>query len=228
MNILVIEDDAAIRDMICLSLTQAKFVARGCADVKSAKQLIQDMPPNCLVVDWMLPDSSGIELIRWLRRQPRLCNIPALMLTARAAEADKIMGLDAGADDYMTKPLSLRELQSRIRALLRRPSTYDEAHNLLQIGSVSMNLDKHQVSVHNKPLTLSKTEYQLLRFFLSHPDRVYSRNQILSAVWGDDAFVSDRTVDVHILRLRKLLKPFKLAQTIKTVRGSGYCFSLTS
>ncbi len=228
MNILVIEDDAAIRDMICLSLTQAKFETRGCADVKSAKQLVRDMKPDCLVVDWMLPDSSGIELIRWLRRQPGLKNTPALMLTARAEERDKIMGLDSGADDYMTKPLSLRELQSRIRALLRRPAAYDETPHQLEAGMICMNVDRQQVMVGQKQLDLSKTEYRLLRFFLSHQNKVYTRDQILSAVWGADAYLGDRTVDVHILRLRKLLKPFKLDKTIKTVRGSGYRFSITS
>ena len=227
MNILVIEDDTPIREMISLSLSQAGYQVSGCVDVKCAKKQIAEMKPDCLVVDWMLPDSSGIELIRWLRRQSAYKHIPALMLTARAEESDKIEGLDSGADDYMTKPLSLRELRARIKALMRRPGQYSEDTHLLKSGAILLNTDNHQVTINKKPLELSKTEYQLLKFFMSHQNRVYTRDQILTAVWGNDAYLGDRTIDVHILRLRKLLKPFKLEHCIKTVRGTGYSFAVS-
>jgi len=213
--------------MISLSLGQAGFQVTACVDVKCAKKQIAEMKPDCLVVDWMLPDSSGIELIRWLRRHPGYRHIPALMLTARAEESDKIEGLESGADDYMTKPLSLRELRSRIKALLRRPGQYEAEIHILKSGPIQLNCENHQVQINNKVIELSKTEYQLLRFFMSHENRVYTRDQILTAVWGDDAYPGDRTIDVHILRLRKILKPFKLDKWIKTVRGTGYSFSVS-
>jgi two-component system phosphate regulon response regulator PhoB len=165
-------------------------------------------------------------LIRWLRRQPGYRHIPALMLTARAEESDKIEGLESGADDYMTKPLSLRELRSRVKALLRRPGQYEAEVHILKSGPIQLNSETHQVQISNKNIELSKTEYQLLKFFMSHQNRGFTRDQILSAVWGNDAYLGDRTIDVHILRLRKILKPFKLEQCIKTVRGTGYSFSV--
>lgn len=224
MNILVIEDDLAIREMICMSLSQAGYHTHGCEDVKCAKKTISTLRPDCLVVDWMLPDSSGIELIRWLRRQPDLKQLPALMLTARAEENDKITGLESGADDYMTKPLSLRELQARVKALLRRPSSYSEASKLLHCGPLCINLESQQITANAEPMELSKTEFLLLSFFIQNKDRVFTRDQILNHVWGINSFLGDRTVDVHILRLRKVLKRFKLDKRIKTVRGSGYQF----
>ncbi|MCP4078542.1 MAG: response regulator [Gammaproteobacteria bacterium] len=225
MNILVIEDDQAIRDMICLSLSQANYYTSGCVDVKCAKKYILEIKPDCLIVDWMLPDSSGIELIRWLRRQENFKQIPALMLTAKSEESDKITGLDSGADDYMTKPLSLRELHSRIKALLRRPLSYTNNVHLIQSGPITMNTDNHDVLINNNPVDLTKTEYLLLKFFISNENKVFSRDQILNSVWGVNAYLGDRTVDVHILRLRKILKQFKLEKMVKTVRGSGYRFS---
>ena len=225
MNILVIEDDQAIREMICLSLSQANYYTSGCVDVKCAKKSIAEIKPDCLIVDWMLPDSSGIELIRWLRRQEKFKHIPALMLTARSEESDKIIGLDSGADDYMTKPLSLRELQSRIKALLRRPVSYSDSTHLLQSGTISINTENHDVFIKNNLVDMTRTEYQLLKFFISNENKVFSRDQILNAVWGVNAYLGDRTVDVHILRLRKILKQFKLEKMIKTVRGSGYRFN---
>jgi two-component system phosphate regulon response regulator PhoB len=226
MNILVIEDDHDIREMICQSLAQADYHARACADVKCAKQSIRQQRPDCLIVDWMLPDSSGIELIRWLRRQEEYRQIPALMLTARAEESDKITGLESGADDYMTKPLSLRELRARVKALLRRPAEYQESGNLLQAGPVELDLKSHEVRLAGKDVELTKTEFKLLKFFVSNRDKVFSRDQILDAVWGFNTYLGDRTVDVHILRLRKILKAHKLEKLIKTVRGAGYKFGV--
>ena len=226
MNILVIEDDHDIREMICLSLSQADYDTRGCTSVKSAKQAIRDQRPDCLIVDWMLPDSSGIELIRWLRRQDDFSQIPVLMLTARSEETDKITGLESGADDYMTKPLSLRELRARVQALLRRPAQYQESSKLLQAGPVELDIKSHEVRLGGKPVELTKTEFKLLKFFVSNRDKVFSRDQILDAVWGMNTYLGDRTVDVHILRLRKILKTYKLDKLIKTVRGAGYKFSI--
>jgi len=225
MSILVIEDDQAIREMICLSLQQADYQTFSCNDVKQAKTMIAQYLPDCLIVDWMLPDSSGIELLRWLRRQQNYKHIPALMLTARAQEQDKITGLDSGADDYMTKPLSLRELQSRVRALLRRPASYTAIVNEIKSGPITIDTESHQVTINQTEVELSKTEFLLLKFFVSNENKVFSRNQILDHVWGVNAFLDDRTVDVHILRLRKILKQFQLDKMVKTIRGSGYRFS---
>jgi two-component system phosphate regulon response regulator PhoB len=225
MNILVVEDDQDIRDMICQSLSQGNYQAYGCVDVKCAKKSIAEIKPDCLVIDWMLPDSSGIELIRWVRRQQNLKNTPALMLTARAEESDKITGLESGADDYMTKPLSLRELHARIKALLRRPAAYEEATDELQAGPITLNTETHEVTINKQLVDLTKTEFKLLKFFLVNEGKVFTRDQILDAVWGMNTYLGDRTVDVHILRLRKILKKFKLDRMVITVRGAGYRFS---
>ena len=225
MNILVVEDDRDIREMVCQSLAQNDFRALGCCDLQEARQSIDQFEPDCLVIDWMLPDGSGIELIRWLRRQQKYQQTPILMLTARAQESDLVTGLDAGADDYLTKPMSLRELNARVKALLRRPATYQESTNTLQAGPLSMNIRTHEVEVNKTEIELTKTEFRLLRLFMENPDKVLNREQILDAVWGMNAYLGDRTVDVHILRLRKLLKPHKVAKMIKTVRGTGYRFT---
>ena len=222
MNILVIEDDRDIREMVCRSLAQNEFHTVGCGDVQTAKQSIARLNPDCLVVDWMLPDGSGVDLIRWLRRHDAYQQIPVLMLTARAQESDMISGLDAGADDYLTKPMSLRELNARVRALLRRPAHYEETRDLLEAGPISLNTRTHEVFVGDTPVDLTKTEFKLLRLFIENPGKVFDREHILDAVWGVNAFLGDRTVDVHILRLRKILKPHGADRMIATVRGSGY------
>jgi two-component system phosphate regulon response regulator PhoB len=166
-----------------------------------------------------------VELIRWLRRQNALKDIPALMLTARAEENDKITGLESGADDYMTKPLSLRELHARIKALLRRPATFEEASHVLAAGPISLNTETHEVTINDKIVDLTKTEFKLLKFFIVNESKVFTRDQILDGVWGMNAYLGDRTVDVHILRLRKILKKYGLDKMIITVRGAGYRFS---
>jgi len=225
MNILVVEDDRDIREMVCQSLAQNDFHTVGCRDVQEAKQSLAKHNPDCLVVDWMLPDGSGVELIRWMRRQNQYQQLPVLMLTARAQEGDMITGLDAGADDYLTKPMSLRELNARVKALLRRPSAYQEQMDKVQVGSLSLNSRTHEVFAGEAAVDLSKTEFKLLKLFMENPEKVFSREQILDAVWGMNAYLGDRTVDVHILRLRKLLKPHGVDGMITTVRGSGYRFS---
>jgi two-component system phosphate regulon response regulator PhoB len=166
-----------------------------------------------------------VELIRWIRRQNRYQQIPVLMLTARAQESDMISGLDAGADDYLTKPMSLRELNARVKALLRRPSAYREQMDRVQVGSLNLNSRTHEVYAGEAPVDLSKTEFKLLKLFMENPEKVFSREQILNAVWGMNAYLGDRTVDVHVLRLRKLLKPHGVDGMITTVRGTGYRFS---
>lgn len=225
MNILVVEDDRDIREMVCQSLAQNDFHTVGCRDVQEAKQSLAKHNPDCLVVDWMLPDGSGVELIRWMRRQNQYQQLPVLMLTARAQEGDMITGLNAGADDYLTKPMSLRELNARVKALLRRPSAYQEQLDKVQVGSLNLNSRTHEVFAGEAPVDLSKTEFKLLKLFMENPEKVFSREQILDTVWGMNAYLGDRTVDVHILRLRKLLKPHGVDGMITTVRGSGYRFS---
>jgi len=222
MNILVVEDDRDIRELVCQSLTQNDFRTTGCRDVQEAKQSLAELNPDCLVVDWMLPDGSGVELIRWMRRQEPYQQIPVLMLTARAQESDMITGLDSGADDYLTKPMSLRELNARVKALLRRPAVYQEEKDIVKNGPLSLNARTHEILVGDVPVDLTKTEFKLLKLFMENPKKVFSREQILDAVWGMDAYLGDRTVDVHILRLRKLLKPHGVDNMIRTVRGTGY------
>ena len=225
MNILVVEDDRDIRELVCQSLTQNDFRTTGCRDVQEAKQSLADLNPDCLVVDWMLPDGSGIELIRWMRRQRQYQQIPVLMLTARAQESDMITGLDSGADDYLTKPMSLRELNARVKALLRRPAVYQEKEDIVKIGPLSINARTHEIFVGKTQIELTKTEFNLLKLFMENPKKVFSREQILDAVWGVNTYLGDRTVDVHILRLRKLLKPHGVDKMIHTVRGTGYRIS---
>ena len=222
MNILVVEDDRDIREMVCQSLAQNDFQTTGVRDAHEARQSLARLAPDCMVIDWMLPDGSGLELIRWLRRQEEYRKIPVLMLTARSQESDMITGLESGADDYLTKPMSLRELNARVRALLRRPAEYEERKDLLEAGPVSLNTRTHEVFVADAPVELTKTEFKLLKLLMENPRKVFSREQILDAVWGVNAFLGDRTVDVHILRLRKILKPHGVDRMIATVRGTGY------
>ena len=225
MLILVVEDDRDIREMVCQSLGQSDFSTIGCPDIRDARQAIKKNIPDCLVVDWMLPDGSGLDLIRWLRKQKYYQQIPVLMLTARAEESDVLSGLESGADDYLTKPMSLRELNARVRALLRRPAVYQEEMHIVEFGLLSLNSRTHEVSADGRPVELSKTEFRLLRLFIENPKTVFSREQILDKVWGINTYLAERTVDVHILRLRKLLKPHCVDDTIVTIRGSGYCLS---
>jgi two-component system, OmpR family, phosphate regulon response regulator PhoB len=225
MNILVVEDDRDIREMVCQSLSQNDFRASGCSNLQEARKSMENVNPDCMVVDWMLPDGSGIELIRWMRRQQQFQQVPVLMLTARSQETDLITGLESGADDYLTKPMSLRELNARVRALMRRPAQYEESLDLLEFSGLTLNVRTHEVAVGGVAVDLTKTEFKLLRLFIKNPRKVFTREQILDAVWGVNAFLGDRTVDVHILRLRKILQPHGAERMISTVRGSGYRLS---
>jgi two-component system phosphate regulon response regulator PhoB len=223
-QILIVEDEKPIRDMIAFGLRRAGFDVREAEDVSAARASIADARPDLLLVDWMLPDQSGLELTRAVKRNKDTEDLPVIMLTARADEHDKVAGLEGGADDYVTKPFSPRELLARINAVLRRaaPGTPGEA---LEAGALRLDTASHRVMSGETTVSLGPTEYRLLQFFMEHPERVYSRSQLLDRVWGGNVYVEERTVDVHIRRLRKALEPFGCDNLIQTVRGSGYRFS---
>jgi two-component system phosphate regulon response regulator PhoB len=224
VSILIIEDEVAIREMVGYSLKRAGFEVIEAGNADEALVQITDGNPDLILLDWMLPGQSGMELARRLRRDERMRDIPIIMLTARIEEDDKILGLDAGADDYVTKPFSPRELIARIKALVRRARPHaDEAP--VQVGELTLNPADHRVSVDNRPVVIGPTEFRLLHYFMTHPDRVHSRWQLLDRVWGRNSLVDERTVDVHILRLRKALTAHGYSRYIQTVRGAGYRFS---
>lgn len=221
--ILIIEDDKPIREMIRFALEREGFVVDEAADAAAAMRKIADARPDLMLVDWMLPNVSGVNLIRSIRRSELNRDIPMIMLTARGEEADMVTGLEAGADDYMAKPVAIQELLARIRALLRRSRGHAD-DDMLQAGNIMINLATHEVLIGGDKVHFGQTEYRLLKFFLQHQDRVYSRRQLLDFVWGETVYVEERTVDVHILRLRNLLKPHGADGVIHTVRGAGYRF----
>ncbi len=222
-NILVIEDEPAIQELIAVNVEHAGYRVQRARTAEEAIALITDMIPDLLIIDWMLPGMSGLEFARKLRGDRRTKPIPIIMLTARAQERDKVEGLEAGADDYLTKPFSPKELLARIKAVLRRraPERTDDA---VEIAGLRLDPAAHRVSGDGRELELGPTEFRLLHFFMTHPERVYSRRQLLDRVWGDHVFVEERTVDVHIRRLRQALAPSGLDRVIETVRGSGYRF----
>jgi two-component system phosphate regulon response regulator PhoB len=222
-RILVVEDEEPIRQMIAFNLSRAGFEVEEAEDCNSARLRIADSRPDLLLVDWMLPDSSGLELTRTLRREEANRDIPIIMLTARAEERDKILGLDGGVDDYITKPFSPRELLSRINAVLRRAAP--AADEPLVAGRMRLDPVSHRVFVDEQEIGLGPTEYRLLKFFMENANRVYSRPQLLDFVWGQNVYVEERTVDVHVRRLRKVLEEHKVDHYIQTVRGAGYRFS---
>lgn len=220
-HILVVEDERPIREMIAFALKRAGFEVGEAEDSRSARSALADRRPDLMLVDWMLPDTSGLELTRAIKRERETRDLPIIMLTARAAEADKVAGLDGGADDYLTKPFSPRELVARVNALLRR-SGGPEAGEALKLGKLSIDRAGHRVSAAGTSVVVGPTEYRLLEFFMLHPDRVYSREQLLDRVWGGNVYVEERTIDVHIRRLRKALEEHECDQYIQTVRGAGY------
>jgi len=224
-NILIVEDERPIREMIAYGLKRAGFEVREAEDSRSARSALADRRPDLMLIDWMLPDTSGLELTRSLKRERDTRDLPIIMLTARAAEADKVAGLDGGADDYLTKPFSPRELLARVNALLRRSSGQDEGESV-EHGMLTLDRAGHRVSASGRPVALGPTEYRLLEFFMLHPDRVYSREQLLDRVWGGNVYVEERTIDVHIRRLRKALEECACDQYVQTVRGAGYRFSV--
>ncbi|MDH5424310.1 MAG: phosphate regulon transcriptional regulator PhoB [Gammaproteobacteria bacterium] len=222
-TILIIEDEAEIREMLRFSLERADYRVHEAETAEQALEKLQGRLPDLLLVDWMLPGISGVDLIRRLRRDELTANLPAIMLTARGEETDKLNGFDSGVDDFLTKPFSPKELLARIKALLRRYGVQDSEQ--LTAGILSMDLGQHQLSINGTVIEIGPTEYRLLEFFLKKPNRVYSREQLLDSVWGRNVYVEERTVDVHILRLRKLLTPFGCDSWVQTVRGAGYRFT---
>lgn len=220
-TILVVEDEPAVQELLAVNLEHAGHRVVLAASAEQAEAAIRAERPDVLVLDWMLPGESGVSLARRLRQDERTRDLPILLLTARAMEHDKISGLEAGADDYITKPFSPRELLARIRAVLRRraPQLSDEA---VEIGGLRLDPAGKRVTAGGVALELGPTEFKLLQFLMTHPDRIYSRPQLLDHVWGDHVFIEERTVDVHIRRLRKALEPSGCDRMIDTVRGSGY------
>ncbi len=223
-NILVLEDEAAIREMIAFGLRRAGYEVSEASDVQIARTQIADNRPDLVLIDWMLPGASGLEFVRALKKNDDTSDLPVIMLTARGSEDDKVLGLESGADDFVTKPFSQRELQARIRAVMRRFGA-GKQDELLKAGPLELDAAGHRVMIKEEELALGPTEFRLLRFFMSHADRVYSRRQLLDRVWGANVYVEERTVDVHILRLRKALAGTGCERYIQTVRGAGYRFS---
>ncbi|HWK62505.1 MAG TPA: phosphate regulon transcriptional regulator PhoB [Eoetvoesiella sp.] len=223
-TILVIEDEPAIQELISVNLSFAGHKVLRAFDAEQAQTLIRAELPDLILLDWMLPGASGITLARQLRGDERTRQVPVIMLTAKGSEHDKIEGLEAGADDYITKPFSPKELIARIKAVLRRraPQLTDD---IIAIGSLQLDPTTHRVTGNGINLTIGPTEFRLLHFFMTHTERVFSRTQLLDQVWGDHVFVEERTVDVHIRRLRKALEPGGHENHIETVRGAGYRFT---
>ena len=225
-TILIVDDEMAIREMIRMSLEMAGFNCLEAGDIQSAHSQIIDQSPDLVLLDWMLPGGSGIELLRRLKRDEITANLPVIMLTAKTEEDNKIQGLDVGADDYVTKPFAPRELLSRIKAVLRRAGL-DQQSSVITVAGLKLDTSSHRVFIDDQPLTMGPTEFRLLAFFMSHQERAYSRGQLLDHVWGGNVYVEERTVDVHIRRLRKALTTDTntYADLVQTVRGTGYRFS---
>jgi len=223
-TILVVEDEPAIQELIAVNLSFAGHKVLRAYDVSQADTLIRAELPDLILLDWMLPGTSGLTFARRLRADARTRLVPVIMLTAKGAEQDKIDGLEAGADDYITKPFSPKELMARIKAVLRRraPQLTDD---MTEVGGLILDPVSHRLTGNGQALNIGPTEFRLLHFFMTHAERVFSRTQLLDQVWGDHVFVEERTVDVHIRRLRKTLEPTRHDRHIETVRGSGYRFT---
>lgn len=223
-RILIVEDEAPIRDMVAMALGKADMRVDQAGDAQQAQIALTEHRPDLILLDWMLPGISGLELARRWRREDLSRDIPIIMLTARGEEMDRVHGLEAGVDDYVTKPFSTRELIARIQAVLRR-SQPDQGTGILEQGGLRIDGAAHRVFAGDQPVAIGPTEYRLLQFFMANPERVYSRTQLLDRVWGGSVYVEERTVDVHIRRLRKTLEPWQLDGMVQTVRGAGYRFS---
>ncbi len=222
--ILVVEDEAPIREMVRFAAERAGFAVAETGDAERALVEVADRRPDLVLVDWMLPSMSGVELARRLKNNDSTRSLPVIMLTARGEEDDRVRGLESGADDYITKPFSPRELIARIKAVLRRYRPHDDDAAVV-CDDLSLDPVNHRVTAKDAVLDMGPTEFRLLHFFMTHPDRVYSRDQLLDQVWGQNVYVDERTVDVHIRRLRKALDVHGHDRYIQTVRGSGYRFS---
>ena len=220
-TILLVEDEPAIQELIAANLMRAGHHVVRAGDAETAQRIVRDALPDLILLDWMLPGMSGVEFAKRLRGEERTRSIPLIMLTARGEETDKVLGLESGADDYITKPFSPRELVARIKAVLRRraPETTEDA---VDLGGLRLDPATHRLAAGGNPITLGPTEFRLLRFLMTYPERVHGRPQLLDRVWGDHVFIEERTVDVHIKRLRAALQPVGCADMIETVRGAGY------
>lgn len=223
-TILVVDDETSIREMLVISLESAGYNVLQAENAKTAHSLVLDKHPDLILLDWMMPVTTGLELLRRLKRDEMTDHIPVIMLTAKAEESSKISGLDSGADDYIAKPFSPRELLSRIKAILRRVSR-EELKNTIVVGGLELDPLEHRISIAGNLINLAPTEFRLLQFFLTHQERVYSRDQILDYVWGKNVYLDERTVDVHIRRLRKAISVAGHDEYVQTVRGAGYRFS---
>ncbi len=225
-TILVVEDDVAIRDMLCFSLKQSGFDCESASDAEQGLDWLKNQHPDLILLDWMLPGIDGIEFIRRLRANENLADIPVIMLTAKGESEDLVKGLSIGADDYINKPFSPPELMARIKAVLRRCGNDDDDDSqTLSCGDLVLDMKSHRVSVAGQRIDLGPTEFRLLQFFMKNPERAYARGQLLDYVWGDTVYIEERTVDVHIRRLRKALEPSGNDNLVQTVRGVGYRFS---
>jgi two-component system phosphate regulon response regulator PhoB len=223
-TILVVEDEPAIMELLKVNLVDAGYEVREAADAETAQQMLREALPDLLLLDWMLPGQSGLSLAKQLRADTRTRELPVIMVTARTSEADRIAGLEAWVDDYVTKPFSPRELKARIKAVLRRRAP-EAAQEVLEVGPIRLDPATHRVTASGNAIDLGPTEFRLLRFFLARPERVHSRAQLLDQVWGDHVYIEERTVDVHIRRLRLALEPHRCEDMIETVRGAGYRLS---
>ena len=222
-TVLLVEDETDIREMLSFSLQRAGFEVVSAETAEQALEVLDGPLPALVIIDWMLPGMSGVELARRLRRDALTKDIPTLMLTARGEEADKLKSFDAGIDDYVTKPFSPRELIARIKALLRRSGEPEDG--VLALGRLRLDTRGHQVAVGEQPVRIGPTEFRLLELLMRNPDRAFDRSQLLDRVWGRNVYVEERTVDVHVLRLRRALSPFGMDKTVQTVRGVGYRLS---
>lgn len=223
-SILVVEDEPAIQELVSFTCTSNGYRVERAESVDAAQRSIRRELPDLVILDWMLPDRAGIDLLRDLRGSERTKTVPVILLTAKSAESDKVAGLDAGADDYVVKPFSPRELVSRMRAVFRRRAP-EHSGETLSYDGLTIDPTRHEVMRNNQPIKMGLAEFKLLKFLVGHPERVFSRGQLLDAVWGDHVFIEERSVDVHVLRLRKALTPVGAQNLVQTVRGLGYRFS---
>jgi two-component system phosphate regulon response regulator PhoB len=227
INLLLIEDEEAIRDMLRFALAANEFNLTDADTIAAGMKALNLQIPDLIILDWMLPDKSGLDFIQWIKQQDLFSHIPIIMLTAKAEEENKIKGLMTGADDYVTKPFSPEELSARIKAILRR-GTLAAPNGEIKISDLILNQNKCQVHAGGQLLDLAPLEFKMLHFFMRHPDKMYTRDQLITHVWGNQTYINDRTIDVHIRRLRNKLKPYGHHVRIKTIRSQGYCFAGTS
>jgi len=225
LKILVVEDEEAIREMLVMVLEQANLTVIAVGSAEQARESLADNMVDLIILDWMLPGISGVELARRLKNEPGYKELPIILLTARGEEEDKIRGLEIGADDYVTKPFSPKELIARIKAVMRRSGKLSESGQL-SVGDLTLDAEQHKLTIAGRSLEVSPTEFRLMQFFMTNPDKVYSRTHLLDQVWGRSVYIEERTVDVHIRRLRKILAEYGREELIQTVRGFGYRFSM--